>query len=92
MDAYEWLQIYLLRLRIKSSPFWHLAIENTCTLDQYKEVISSMFRDGIVNSGRILVLEQFTRDLCKRWPREAFHAELKIFMKALSRDDDTKTI
>ena len=92
MDPHEWLAIFLLRLRIKSSPIWHLAIESISTVDQYREVISNMCRDGIINRGRIIVLEQFTRELCKRWPRETFREEFDIFIKTLSSGDDIKPI
>ena len=37
-------------------------------VEQYTRIITCMFEDGIVNPGRIVVLQIFTDDLCA--PRE----------------------
>ena len=39
-------------------------------VEQYTRIITCMFEDGIVNRGRIVVLEIFTDNLCESAPRE----------------------
>ncbi len=34
-------------------------------------MVQALFEDGIVNQGRFLVLEEFTKDLCERYPHMA---------------------
>ena len=42
---------------------WNDWIHETNTIDKYKKIVTSMFADGIVNKGRLLVLDTFTRDV-----------------------------
>jgi hypothetical protein len=48
--------------------WWDEFVASTLTAEAYDQVVRFMFEDGIVNRGRLLVLEVFTRDLCDRRP------------------------
>ena len=49
----------------------------------YQRVVDSLFSDGIINMGRVLVLFAFTKQLCRQCPEETpfiwsiYHRALK---------------
>ena len=47
---------------------WNVVVEAAYTADAYKAIVENMFDDHIVNAGRLLVLEVYTQDVCKRYP------------------------
>ena len=42
---------------------WNTWIQETDTIDKYKEIVTLMLADGIMNDGRVLVLNTFTFDV-----------------------------
>ena len=38
------------------------------TPEQYRRLVTSIFEDGIINKGRWIILDLFTKDLCERRP------------------------
>lgn len=47
---------------------WNEMVELTNTAEAYKTIVEHMFDDHIVNAGRLLVLEVYTQDVCRRFP------------------------
>ncbi len=48
--------------------WWDKAIMTITSIESYEQMVSALFGDGIMNSGRLLVLELFTHDLCTQHP------------------------
>ena len=47
---------------------WSEYIEATSTVEAYQKIIQTMFADGVVNQGRLTVLDAFTTDVCQKYP------------------------
>ena len=60
-----WITHYSVRF---ADDEWNQWVDCTNTTEKYKEVVTTMFSDGIVNQGRLLVLEVFTTDVHHRYP------------------------
>ena len=54
---------------------WNTWIEKTNTMEKYKTIVTSMLSDGIMNDGRLLVLNTFTLDVKKAHPNMAEEVE-----------------
>ena len=50
---------------------WNTWIEDTNTIEKYKRIITLMLSDGIMNEGRLLVLNTFTLDVKQAHPNMA---------------------
>ena len=48
--------------------WWNDAFTVVTSVESYEQMVRTLFEDEIVNQGRLLVLEVFTRDLCDRCP------------------------
>ena len=55
----------------RDQSWWNDACTVITSVNSYKQVVHVLFEDGIVNQGRLLVLEMFTKDLCERYPHMA---------------------
>ena len=51
-----------------ASDQWNDWIKNTNTIDKYKNIVTFMLSDGIMNEGRLLVLNTFTLDVSRVHP------------------------
>ena len=47
---------------------WNDWIRYTNTIDKYKNIVTLMLSDGIINEGRLLVLNTFTLDVSRAHP------------------------
>ena len=54
---------------------WNTWIEETNTIEKYQKTVASMLSDGIMNDGRILVLNTFTLDVKQAHPSIAEEVE-----------------
>jgi len=54
-------------------PKWMKCVELAKSPELYQKIVTTMFDDGIVNQGRLRVLEEYTMDVCERYPRIAPH-------------------
>ena len=54
---------------------WNTWIEDTNTIEKYKRIITLMLSDGIMNNGRLLVLNTFTLDVKQAHPDMAEEVE-----------------
>ena len=45
---------------------WNTWIEDINTFDKYKKIVTLMLSDGIINNGRLLVLNTFTADVSRK--------------------------
>ena len=54
---------------------WNIWVQDTNTLDKYKKIVTAMFEDGIINEGRLLVLNTFTMDIGWEHPEMAADVE-----------------
>ena len=50
---------------------WNTWVQETDTVDKYKEIVTLMFADKIMNHGRLLVLNTFTLDVGHAHPHMA---------------------
>lgn len=51
--------------------WWDDAVHIVTSVHSYKWVVQALFEDGNVNWGRILVLKEFTKDVCEHHPNIA---------------------
>ena len=42
---------------------WYTWVKETNTIEKYKKIVTTMLSDGIMNDGRLLVLNTFTTDV-----------------------------
>ena len=54
---------------------WNTWIEDTNTIEKYKKIVTLMLSDGIMNEGRLLVLNTFTLDVKQAHPNMAEEVE-----------------
>ena len=54
---------------------WNTWIEDTNTIEMYKKIVTLMLSDGIINEGRLLVLNTFTLDVKQAHPNMAEQVE-----------------
>ena len=54
---------------------WNTWVQETNTIDKYKEIVTLMLEDGIMNDGRLLVLNTFTADVSHIHPHMAEDVE-----------------
>ena len=54
---------------------WNVWVQEANTINKYKKIVTSMFADGIVNKGRLLVLNTFTMDVEQEHPYMAADVE-----------------
>ena len=54
---------------------WNTWIEETNTIEKYKKIVTSILSDGIMNDGRLLVLNSFTLDVKHTHPDMAEEVE-----------------
>jgi len=50
---------------------WNNLVEKAKNLEAYKAIIEAMFDDNIVNDVRLMVFEEYTCDVCMRYPNIA---------------------
>ena len=55
--------------------WWNTWIEDTNTIEKFKRIITLMLSDGIMNEGRLLVLNTFTLDVKQAHPNMAEEVE-----------------
>ena len=53
-------------VKTRASPQWEDLVAAVTDITGYREVVRSMFDDGVVNPGRLMVLRVFTREVCAR--------------------------
>ena len=54
---------------------WNLWIEEINTIDKYKKIVTLMLSDGIMNDGRLFVLNTFTADVSRKYSHMAEEVE-----------------
>ena len=47
---------------------WDVLVDKANTIAAYKGIVQAMFNDNIVTYGRLVVLEVYTLDVCKKYP------------------------
>ena len=55
-------------MRFEKPENWLALVSNANTVEAYKAIVHAMLNDNIVNDGRLLVLEVYTRDVCEKYP------------------------
>ena len=48
--------------------WWDDAVNTVTSLQSYKQIVVTLFVDGIINWGRLVVLKEFTKDVCHHHP------------------------
>ena len=47
---------------------WDVFVDKAPAIEAYTGIVQAMFNDNIVTDGRLVVLEVYTLDVCKKYP------------------------
>ena len=58
-------------MALEKPEIWVSLVAEACHAETYKTIVQAMFNDNIVTDARLMVLEEYTRDVCERYPNIA---------------------
>ena len=54
-----------------SMDVWNDLVKRCDSVDRYKHIVNEMFSHGIINEGRLIILDLYTHCVCEKFPNNS---------------------
>ena len=54
-----------------SMDVWNVLVKRCDSVDRYNHIVNEIFSDGIINEGRLIILDLYTHCVCEKFPNNS---------------------